>query len=939
MSLTFPPSLRRTFSKRRLLIVVAVSLLVACNRGPSAEECFQRAAALNESGDLQAAIIELKNALKKAPKMVEARLLLGRIYVRFGFGREAEKELNRALELGSKDTTALYEAWRLEHKYQEILDHLSRGKAGTGAADASAYRGVALAGLRHYAKAESSYRRVLEQDPGNAIARHGLTRLMVFRGQLDAAQEQITLSLKSDPDDLEAYLLSGQISVRRKDYKQAAKAYRRSLELAMAHSTSLTRNQRRARIGLARVLLVEQQPDAAEKQVQAVAAEYPKSLTVNHLLGVVAMQRGDVEGAKKFARTALNASPNYPNALLLLASLEFKSGNLNQAQELARRLVANFPRYVTGRKLLAETQIKLGEPREAIQTLLPLAKRAVNDATVHALLGSAYFALRDYSAATAEYQNAARLKSSRKEAIQTDLALSYLAAGSPDKAVPILETVSSQSPSFAGADYILAMTYLNQGKPAQAREWARQVVKKQPKNPVPLNVIGASYRAEKKIEKARHYFLKALEVDPGYVTAAMNLASLALGDGDKAEARSRYNQVLSKHPDNSAALLALARLDQQENKPLKAIKALKRAREVDAAALEPRLVLVGYYLRRGRVGEALKSASEAYGLAPENPRVLIALGTSQLAANRPQEALVSFRRLQEIQPKKPDASYNLAVAYARLGRLDEARAALRRALRLAPDHVLANIALGRIEIRTGHAELARPIADRLIKLLPKSGAGYGLRGDALLAQKNARAAIIAFATAFEREPSSQLARRLYTARRVAGKAAAAERGLLAWVKEHPNDSASYTLLGNTFQKDGRDKDAIDAYEQAVRVAPRNAVALNNLANLYHQRNDPRTLATAKRAFELLPNSPEVLDTYGWILAQGDSAEKGLKLLRKAAAKMGGDPAVRYHLAAALAKVGNTKEAKRELQALLDPKTDFPEKLQASTLLQQLQLLP
>jgi len=121
----------------------------------------------------------------------------------------------------------------------------------------------------------------------------------------------------------------------------------------------------------------------------------------------------------------------------------------------------------------------------------------------------------------------------------------------------------------------------------------------------------------------------------------------------------------------------------------------------------------------------------------------------------------------------------------------------------------------------------------------------------------------------------------------------------------------------------------------VSTAPDNTVALNNLADLYSQHKDPRALATAKRAFDLSPNSADVLDTYGWILTQADSAEKGLTMLRKAAAKNPRNPAFRYHFAVALAKVGNLDEARRELRALLGQNPDFPEKLEASKLLQRL----
>jgi len=344
-----------------------------------------------------------------------------------------------------------------------------------------------------------------------------------------------------------------------------------------------------------------------------------------------------------------------------------------------------------------------------------MAGRGAKDATVYALLGSAYFMLHDYSEATTQYQKAAKLNPPHEETIQTKLALSYLAAGSPGKAIPILETASNLSSSFVGADYLLATTYLSHGKLAKARQWARHLIEKQPKNPVAYNVIGASYRAQKDPDKARQFFLQALEIDPGYVTAAMNLAQLDLAQGKTAEARKRYQQILDKHPRSSAALLALARLSLREKKPAEAIKLLTRAREADASAVAPRLMLARYYLGMGRWTDALENATGAYHIAPNDTRVLMALGTSQLAGNRAKDALSSFRALEKLRPNKPGPSYSVAMAQAKLGDLAGARRTLQRALRIKPDHLLANVALAQLEIRTGHPESAIPIAEKLIK--------------------------------------------------------------------------------------------------------------------------------------------------------------------------------------------------------------------------------
>jgi cytochrome c-type biogenesis protein CcmH/NrfG len=78
--------------------------LVGCDklRSYSDAEHVQRAKDFQEKGNVTAAIIELRNALQKNPKNPEARWLLGDAYTSQGFGKEAEKELLQAQELGLK---------------------------------------------------------------------------------------------------------------------------------------------------------------------------------------------------------------------------------------------------------------------------------------------------------------------------------------------------------------------------------------------------------------------------------------------------------------------------------------------------------------------------------------------------------------------------------------------------------------------------------------------------------------------------------------------------------------------------------------------------------------------------------------------------------------------------------------------------------------------
>jgi tetratricopeptide (TPR) repeat protein len=114
----------------------------------------------------------------------------------------------------------------------------------------------------------------------------------------------------------------------------------------------------------------------------------------------------------------------------------------------------------------------------------------------------------------------------------------------------------------------------------------------------------------------------------------------------------------------------------------------------------------------------------------------------------------------------------------------------------------------------------------------------------------------------------------------------AERGLLHRVTQSPGDAASWFLLGSLYQELGRERDAESAYREAIRLAPRNAEALNNLAWLYVTAKKPdlyrpeRALALAEKAADRSP-SPHILDTLAEARWRAHDPEGALRAIDEA----------------------------------------------------------
>jgi Tfp pilus assembly protein PilF len=179
-----------------------------------------------------------------------------------------------------------------------------------------------------------------------------------------------------------------------------------------------------------------------------------------------------------------------------------------------------------------------------------------------------------------------------------------------------------------------------------------------------------------------------------------------------------------------------------------------------------------------------------------------------------------------------------------------------------------------------------------------------------------------------------VATRIYRARRLGGLPNATEP-LTNWLKDNPREIGVALALAEDYRANGEVDRAIKVYEQVAEDPRPNAAALNNLAWLYHQKGDRRASEVGKRAYEAAPQVPAIADTYGWILVETGNAEAGLPILRKAAAAAANAPEIRYHYAAALAKVGQRDAARRELEALLATSGEYSGAAEAQKLLGEL----
>jgi len=191
----------------------------ACGSGSTSEHHLETARGYLADNKLNAAVIELKNALQKDPNQPEGRWLLGNAYMQYGRGAAAEREFTVAGDLGypqEKLTPAILRAYLIQHKYKELIDNTDTLVEDKDIpADILTLRGEAFQGLNQSRQAEISFNQALAKDSSSINARLGLAQIALDSDQNDVARTLISEVELLAPNEVNMLILRGELALKR----------------------------------------------------------------------------------------------------------------------------------------------------------------------------------------------------------------------------------------------------------------------------------------------------------------------------------------------------------------------------------------------------------------------------------------------------------------------------------------------------------------------------------------------------------------------------------------------------------------------------------------------------------------------------------------------------------------------------------------------------
>ncbi len=894
-----------------MMVLLSGALLAGCSDSP--EQMLDSAREYLAKDDLQAASIQLKNALQQNGSLAEARFLLGEVYLRQDDVPAAVKELQRAEELGvpsERVAPLLAEALVRSAEFDRVIQKYAELRLADPAAQGrvSAALGTAYLAKAQLDRARQTFESATAAAPDDLDARLGLARVKFFANDLDGAERELAPVLEKHPNKAEAYVLQAQIMLARDQADRAVEALTAAVR-SQPDSASY-------RYDLITLLLRQNKAEEAKAQIEEMRRIAPDAPATHYLTALIAHREGRDAEARDAVRLALRGAPDFLPAHMLAGSVMYRLGDHAQAQLSLNKVLERVPRHLQARQLLAMSLLQSAQAARALETLKPLIDAEPQDARSLMVIGQALLANGEFEAA-ADYFSRASSQAPDSAGARMRLGMARMVGGDSAQGLADLEAATNLDGTGIQADAALVLAHLRGRNYDKALAAADKMLERHPGNAEAHNLKGGVHMARRDIAAARESFETALKLRPDMLSALVNLVRIDVGDGKPEAALGRFESFLATNPGHVDATLAFAEFKSASGAPAGEVRALlDRAVGEAPGALGPKLALVRHLLRQGEARPALSLAQEAAAAHSADPGALGALGSAQLAAGEHQQAISTFGRLAALLPRSPVPLIDLAAAQAAAKDLSGAEQSLRRAIGLQPANGLAHERLQALLVEQQRLDDALALAREMQGKPALAQAGFAAEGDIQARRENWAAAVTAFQRAAAVTPNAEVQVRLYGALLRAGRADEADRMAADWIRAQPRDTMMRTLVAQRAIAQNRLQDARRLYEEALAVNPDDAMVLNNLAWVEGELKEPGALARAERALALAPDHPAILDTLGTLQIAGGDSEKGLKNLRRAVELAPDLGPLRLNLARAYLKLERKADAREQLDILL-----------------------
>lgn len=582
----------------------------------------------------------LAKALKIAPGLPLSRQLLAQTYLRANQPNKVIELMTPVLESKNPDATSLAlaaEAWGMMGEVKKADQAFAMAsKAAPGDTRVRTAAAIAQLARGNAGVAVAQLETLAAEDKGTR-ADIALITAKLRQNDINGALKAIDGLEKKIPERPVAHNLRGRVLLLKKDNAAAKKAFEMALSKDPAYFPAVA--------SMAALDMAEGKLDAAKKRFEDLAKAKPKMHQPWLALSELARRSGEPpEQVLQLLQNGVKANPGDPVPHIALINHLLGKDDGKAALTAARDASAALPNNLEIMEALGRAQLGSGSGEQAVATFKQLTALRPTDATAQLRLGEAQVANKDIDGARRSVRRALEL-----------------------------------SPDLVAAKRALVAIALVEQKPEEGLAVAREMQRKDPKDPVAFGLEGDLESSRRNWDAAAAAYGKAMQLQRSTEAAVRQHAALRMA-GRNADADKLAAEWLKERPRDAAFRFHMGDMALGKD------DALAESHYRAVLEMQP--------------NNAMAMNNVAWLLAKQGRKGAVAMAT----------------KANELLPGRPQLMDTLAMALAAEGQLPKAIETQKAAVSRAPGDPALKLGLAKLLIKSGDKAYAKAELEEIAKL-------------------------------------------------------------------------------------------------------------------------------------------------------------------------------------------------------------------------------
>ena len=466
-----------------------------------------------EKGEIPKAILLCKNTLIDNPGNINARLLLGGLYLNMKDYKNAIGEYEKVIELDPSNS----------------LSYL--------------YLGTIYAENKNYEKAFEIFKNLINIHPDHLTGNYYCAKILTEMKRYKEAEESFKKTLAIKPLFEPALIDLGLLYEKQKKTDRTVEIYKSYIDI---HPTGIN-----VRIKLGEIFLREHKLSEAEREFKEILTIDNNNREARLNLGYVYLEKDQYEQAIDAFLLLLKGNPHDHRARYLLASTYEEKKVHNQAIEEFKIIPVDSELYGNAQIQIGMILKKGGKIDEAIAVM----KRAINSnrqiSGLYAYLATLHEENKKLLPAEETLKEGLLVLPQSVE-LHYSLGVLYEKTNRFQESIHEMESVLKIDPDNAEALNFIGYTFADRGiRLAEAEKMIKKALTLKPGNGYMIDSLGWVYFRQSRLDLAIKYLKEALNAVPNDATIAEHLGDAYTKAGKVSEAIEMYRQALRLNPGNN----------------------------------------------------------------------------------------------------------------------------------------------------------------------------------------------------------------------------------------------------------------------------------------------------------------------------------------------------------------------------------------------------